>query len=119
MCRWSIGNVPCRVSGHLRSEFQGEEHPCSVRSRGLCCDTVAPCVTLTTTPDNRDCPIQRESVRDSPESTNPHNRLVRMKMKLVGLKLSSIKSPRSRTSYKTTVMSPTEILFILTDKTRA
>ena len=27
MSRWSNGDVPCRVSVHLSSEFEGEEHP--------------------------------------------------------------------------------------------
>jgi hypothetical protein len=28
--RWSNGDVPCRASVHLSSEFEGEEHPCNV-----------------------------------------------------------------------------------------
>jgi hypothetical protein len=30
MHRWSSGDVPCRVSVHLSSEFEGEGHPCNV-----------------------------------------------------------------------------------------
>jgi len=30
MRRWSNGDVPCRASVHLSSEFEVEEHPCNV-----------------------------------------------------------------------------------------